>query len=75
MPHVRLTQLAGSDARVADGLNTKIRAAADAAFDEGGSPRRQLEAARIAAGVDKRLSYTPHAGAKQRAKAAKRLGG
>lgn len=75
MAHVRLTQIVGSDARVADGLNTKIRAAADAAWGEGGSPRKQLEAARVAAGADKRLSYTPHAGAKQRAKAAKRLGG
>lgn len=44
--------------------------AAKAIHAAGGSPRAQLDAGRVAAG-HKKIVYTPHIGAKQRAKALK----
>lgn len=62
LKHVRLSQHATDEVKKTDACK-----AVDAIADAGGSPRAQIEAAREATG--KRLSYTSHQGARQRARA------
>jgi hypothetical protein len=72
--HVKISKLAAADGTLRGSVKDMAERAADAVFDQGGSPRAQLHAARKASG-DKRLAYLPHTGAKQRLKASSRKHG
>ena len=66
MDHVRLTALHSTRS-----VRSAAAEAADRIVNTGGSPRAQIEAARRES-IGQRVSYMPHQGAKERAKAARR---
>lgn len=64
---IKHTQLAATK-----NVRETAKAAADAAFQAGGSPRAQIDAARAAVGNDK-LGYMPHQGMRERQRRLKRM--